>query len=65
MLGWSQNDLAEHSGLSVPTIARLESADDNAIGGRATTVEAIRAALDAAGVQFIDQNGGGPGVRLR
>ena len=31
----------------------------------ARTVEAIRAALEAAGVEFIPENGGGPGVRLR
>jgi hypothetical protein len=32
---------------------------------RPRTVSAIRAALEAAGVDFIDENGGGPGVRLR
>ena len=30
-----------------------------------STVEALRKALEAAGVEFIDENGGGPGVRLR
>jgi transcriptional regulator with XRE-family HTH domain len=29
------------------------------------TLQALRAALEAAGVEFIDENGGGPGVRLR
>ena len=29
------------------------------------TLAAIRAALEAAGVAFIEENGGGPGVRLR
>lgn len=64
LLGWSQDDLAAASGVSVPTIARLESVDSDGIGGRATTADAIRAALEAAGVQFIPENGGGAGVRL-
>lgn len=64
LLGWSQDDLAAASGVSVPTIARLESVDSDGIGGRATTADAIRAALEAAGVQFIPENGGGAGVRM-
>lgn len=64
LLGWSQDDLAAASGVSVPTIARLESVDSDGIGGRATTADAIRAALEAAGVVFIPENGGGAGVRL-
>ena len=64
LLGWSQSDLARHSGISEPTIARLEAADGE-VGGRGETVRKIRAALDAGGIQFIDENGGGPGVRIR
>jgi transcriptional regulator with XRE-family HTH domain len=64
LLGWSQADLAKHSGVSEPTIARLESADGE-LGGRGDTVRKIHAALDASGVEFIEENGGGPGVRLR
>lgn len=64
LLGWSQGDLAQASGVSVPTIKRLE-AQDGDLGGRPATVAAIRAALEAAGVAFLDPNGGGPGVRLR
>ena len=64
LLGWSQEDLAEHSAISEPTIARLESAD-GPIAGRPNTAEKIRAALERAGIDFIDENGGGPGVRLR
>jgi hypothetical protein len=30
-----------------------------------STVEALRHALEAAGIEFINENGGGPGVRLR
>lgn len=64
LLGWSQEDLAKQSGVSLPTIKRLEAADGD-LGGRSETADAIRTALEQAGVQFIDQNGNGPGVRLR
>lgn len=64
LVGWSQDDLARHSGVSVPTIKRLEAAADGDIGGRAETGEALVAALQEAGVQFIPENGGGVGVRL-
>jgi len=64
LLAWSQNDLAKASGISEPTIKRLES-QDGELGGRAETSAAIRAAIESAGVQFIEENGEGPGVRLR
>lgn len=64
MLSWSQADLARASGVSEPTIKRLES-QDGEIGGRADTGIAIRRALEEAGVEFIAENGGGAGVRLR
>jgi transcriptional regulator with XRE-family HTH domain len=62
MLGWSQGQLAEASRVSRPTIVDFER------GSRApyqNNLQAIRAALEAAGVEFIEENGGGPGVRLR
>lgn len=64
LLRWSQNDLAEKSGVSIPTVKRLEAATGE-IGGRADTIAAIRSALESAGVEFIAENGGGAGVRLR
>jgi DNA-binding XRE family transcriptional regulator len=64
LLAWSQDQLAEKAGVSVPTIKRLE-AKDGLLGGRAETVTKIRKALENSGVVFIDENGGGPGVRLR
>jgi transcriptional regulator with XRE-family HTH domain len=64
LLGWSQADLANRSGVSEPTIARLESAEGE-LGGREDTGEKIRRAIETAGVEFIDENGGGQGVRLR
>lgn len=64
LLGWSQDDLAQHSGISAPTVKRLEAADGD-IGGRPETGEALVAALEKAGVEFIAENGGGAGVRLK
>jgi hypothetical protein len=48
----------------VNTIRRAEVAEDE-IALTAANILAIRNALEAAGVEFIDENGGGPGVRLR
>jgi predicted transcriptional regulator len=63
LLGWSQDDLARHSGISAPTVKRLEAAEGD-IGGRAETGGSLVAALQEGGVQFIPENGGGAGVRL-
>jgi len=66
MIGWSQDQLAERSGVSKPTIARLElGRQDSPIRGYASTARKLVSALEAAGVEFIAENGGGPGVRLR
>jgi transcriptional regulator with XRE-family HTH domain len=64
LLGWSQEELASAAEVSIPTIKRLEAAD-GPLGGRGETVDKIRTALQVAGVEFIDENGGGPGVRLK
>ncbi|MDI3307820.1 MAG: helix-turn-helix transcriptional regulator, partial [Acetobacteraceae bacterium] len=62
LLGWSREKLAEASGVPSRTVADFELGNTKA---RPRTVQAIRAALEAAGVEFIEENGGGPGVRLR
>lgn len=64
LLAWSQEDLAVAAKVSLPTIKRLE-AIDGLVGGRGETAEKIRSALQSAGVEFIGENGGGPGVRLK
>jgi len=64
LLAWSQEQLAAEADVSIPTIKRLE-AQDGPLGGRDETGIKIRSALEAAGIEFIDENGGGPGVRLR
>lgn len=64
LLGWSQRNLSNAAGVSEPTIKRLEAMEGE-LGGRADTAKRIRAALELAGVEFIEENGGGPGVRLK
>lgn len=60
-LGLTVRELAQKAGVSHDTIVRLESGE--ALKPR--TVEAIKEALEAAGVEFIPENGGGAGVRLK
>jgi transcriptional regulator with XRE-family HTH domain len=64
LLAWSQEELAAAAHVSIPTIKRLE-ANDGPLGGRSETADKIQRALQTAGVEFIDENGGGTGVRLR
>lgn len=64
LLDWSQEELALAADVSIPTIKRLE-ANDGPLGGRRATIDKILNSLRAAGVEFIDENGGGPGVRLK
>ncbi|WP_018317435.1 MULTISPECIES: helix-turn-helix domain-containing protein [Bradyrhizobium] len=64
LLGWSQDDLARAAAVSIPTIKRLE-ASDGSLGGRDQTVQKIVNAVVSAGIDFLFENGSGPGVRLR
>jgi transcriptional regulator with XRE-family HTH domain len=61
-LNWTVRDLAEATGLHRNTITNIEV---GRYAGDATTLATIEAVLRRAGVEFIDENGGGPGVRLR
>jgi predicted transcriptional regulator len=64
LLRWEQRDLSTASSVSLPTIKRLES-KPGIMAAHLSTVAALRKALETAGIIFIDENGGGPGVRLR
>ena len=63
-LGWKQSELAERSGVSLPSVKRLESLEGK-LGAHDATIGKLRDALESAGVEFIPENGGGPGVRLK
>ncbi|WP_217991861.1 helix-turn-helix domain-containing protein [Rhodobacter maris] len=60
-LGIGVRELAEAAGVSTNTITRLEKGEPL----KARTIEAIQSALEAAGVEFIPENGEGAGVRLK
>ena len=60
-LGLGVRDLAELAKVSPDTVARLERGEEL----KERTVDALRTALEKAGVEFIAENGGGPGVRLK
>lgn len=55
-------ELADLSGVSTMTISRFENGQS---GGQAETLRKLQSALEAAGVEFIPENGGGAGVRLK
>jgi transcriptional regulator with XRE-family HTH domain len=62
MLGWTRDELAERSKVSAATLADFEA------GKRVPydrTLADIRRALEEGGIEFIPENGGGPGARLR
>jgi hypothetical protein len=64
LLRWSAADLVRESRVSLATIHRAESVN----GKTAMTfanASAIRRAFENAGVELIEENGGGPGARLR
>ena len=60
-LQWGVRDLAAKSGITANTITRIENGSD----AKASTLDALRRALQEGGVIFIEENGGGAGVRLR
>jgi len=64
LLRWAAADLVRESGVSLATIQRAEAVD----GKTAMTLanaSAVRRAFEAAGIEFLEENGGGPGARLK
>ena len=64
LIRWTAEDLARETALSVATIRRAELSEDETSMTPASDL-AVRRALEAAGVEFIDGNGRGPGVCLQ
>ena len=62
LLAWTQQDLANEASVGIVTVHQLEAEVSQP---RRATLEVIRRAFESAGVELIDENGGGPGVRLR
>ena len=61
LLAWTQYDLADRAGIGIVTVHQFEAGLSQP---RRATGEVIKRAFEQAGVAFIDDNGGGPGVRL-
>ena len=62
MLGWTQGKLAEEARVSRMTVVFFEVERQMP---HVNNLAAIRSAFEAAGIEFIDENGGGPGIRIR
>jgi hypothetical protein len=60
----SQSELAKAANISVQTLGRMEASEGPA-PGMPNNLAAVRAALESAGVIFVEENGEGPGVRLK
>ncbi|MEM1287117.1 MAG: helix-turn-helix transcriptional regulator [Pseudomonadota bacterium] len=60
-LGLGVRELAALADVAQATVSRLERGEEL----KPRTVDAIRTALETAGVEFIEENGGGSGVRLK
>jgi len=64
LIGMGQSDLAGAASISVPTLKRMEASEGPA-AGMANNVRAVVGVLEAAGLEFIPENGGGAGIRFR
>ncbi|WP_298981710.1 helix-turn-helix domain-containing protein [uncultured Roseibium sp.] len=64
LLRLSQAALAKEANISVPTLKRMEASQAEA-SGLANNVLAVQSALEHAGIEFLPENGSGPGVRLK
>ena len=60
-LGWGIRDLAHEADIAVSTVSRFEAGENINL----SSLTAMKDALEAAGVEFIPENGGGVGVRLK
>lgn len=62
LINWTVRDLAEKASVHRNTVSNIET---GRYAGSPEAISAIRAALESAGVEFIAENGGGAGVRLK
>jgi transcriptional regulator with XRE-family HTH domain len=58
----SQQELADRAGLGIVTIRQIEA---DITDPRRATLAVLKQAFERAGIEFIDENGGGAGVRIR
>jgi len=60
-VGWGVRELAAKAGVTANTVTRIENGAD----AKQSTMDKLKRALEAGGVEFIEENGGGPGVRVQ
>ena len=60
-LEWGIRDLANQADVAASTVSRFEAGENVNLN----TMTAMKSALESAGIEFIAENGGGPGVRLK
>jgi len=60
-VGWGVRELAKKAGVTANTVTRIENGAD----AKQSTMDRLQHTLEVAGIEFIQENGGGPGVRLR
>ena len=65
LIGMDQKALADQAGVNVNTIRNMEGCGPDRVKARTDTLDAVVDGLKAAGILFLDENGEGPGVRLR
>lgn len=65
LIGMDQKALADQAGVNVNTIRNMEACGPGRVKVRTDTLDGVVDALKAAGILFLDENGEGPGVRLR
>jgi transcriptional regulator with XRE-family HTH domain len=61
-LGWNQKELAEKAGISAVAVDHFETGISEP---RRSTLDVVRRAFERVGVVFIDENGGGAGLRFK
>jgi transcriptional regulator with XRE-family HTH domain len=62
LLDWTQQDLADHAGIGIVTVRHFEAGVNEP---RRATLEVVKRAFEAAGIEFIAPNDGGVGLRLK
>jgi transcriptional regulator with XRE-family HTH domain len=62
LLDWTQQDLADQAGIGIVTVRQLEAGVNEP---RRATLEVVKRAFEVAGIEFIDPNDGGAGLRLK
>jgi transcriptional regulator with XRE-family HTH domain len=62
LIDWTQKQLADAASVGLSTVKAFEAGNSTPM---ANNLRAMQAALEGAGIEFIPENGGGAGVRLR